>query len=93
VKATSPKKTSNWPKSHERMLALAIREVQVETIGNHHLTTIKIASINGRKEGKGEGGWKEGRKEGAPVAHACNLSYSGGRDQEDCDSKSLGNSL
>jgi hypothetical protein len=23
-----------------------------------------------------------------PVAHACNLSYSGGRDQEDCGSKS-----
>jgi hypothetical protein len=25
------------------------------------------------------------RKE--PVAHTCNLSYSGDRDQEDCDSK------
>jgi hypothetical protein len=32
-----------------------------------------------------------GRKENwiwAPVAHACNLSYSGGRDNEDCGSKS-----
>jgi hypothetical protein len=26
-------------------------------------------------------------KSWAPVAHSCNLSYSGGRDQEDCSLK------
>jgi hypothetical protein len=26
-------------------------------------------------------------KSGAPMAHACNSSYSGGRDQEDCGSE------
>jgi hypothetical protein len=31
--------------------------------------------------------WKEGRRGTVPVASACNPSYSGGTDQEDCSSK------
>jgi hypothetical protein len=30
---------------------------------------------------------KKGRRTQAPVAHACNPSYSGGRDQRDCSLK------
>jgi hypothetical protein len=39
------------------------------------------------KESSRQNDGREGRKDWAPVANACNPSYSGGRDQKDRDSK------
>jgi hypothetical protein len=41
----------------------------------------RLVPIRGRKEGKKRKGSRKGREPGM-VAHACNPSYSGGRDQE-----------
>jgi hypothetical protein len=41
-----------------------------------------LGYITVRKEGRKKGG-REEKESQAPVAHTCNPSYSGGRDQED----------
>jgi hypothetical protein len=63
----------------------------VETRGEKKKSIKVKGGLLGRKKGRGNGGrGREDKKEywgWVPVAHDCELSYSGGRDQEDRGSK------
>ena len=41
----SPKKAYRWPTTHEKMLNITIREIQIKTIMRYRLTVVKMAII------------------------------------------------
>jgi hypothetical protein len=71
----------------------------VSSFQNHYITILTINGADGWNKGIFNAVWVEKREIclvnfcqkpvflQAPVAHACNPSYSGGRDQEVCSSK------